>query len=216
MGITLTSKTIRSTYQGLLKLSDNDSLNTVYKTVTDGFGNDSALRVSSIAVSAVKLYSEMSAADILADANGSVVVTRAYLGQFSYEVVTNKGVADGYVPLDSNALIPAEFIPAGAGAVDSVNGLSGDVQIDLAVDLATSTLTLTGGASADLSLLGNYVHDQGVSSSVWSVSHGLGKYPSVMAVDSANSVVVGEIEYIDQNNIVITFNSGFSGYAYLN
>ena len=189
MGVTLTSKTIRSTYQGLLKLSDNNALNSVYKVVTDGFGNDSALRVSSVAVSAVKLYSEMDSVDIAGDTNGSVVVTRDYINSLGL---------------------------GGSGDVSSVNSLDGDVQLDLAVDLATSTLTLTGGASADLSLLGNYVHDQGVSASVWSVSHGLGKYPSVMVVDSANSVVVGEIEYIDSNNIVITFNSGFSGYAYIN
>lgn len=190
MGVTLTSKTIKSTYQGLLKLSDNNSLNTVYKIVTDGFGNDSALRVSSIAVSAVKLYSEMDSVDIAGDTNGSVVVTRDYITSLN--------------------------LGSGSGLVDSVNSLTGAVQVDLGFDQATSTVTLTGGASADLSLLGNYVHDQGVAAATWSIAHGLGKYPSVMVVDSANSVVVGEIEYTDTNNIVITFNAGFSGHAYLN
>ena len=40
MGITLTSKTINSTYDSLLKLSDNDSLTGAFKVITDGLGND--------------------------------------------------------------------------------------------------------------------------------------------------------------------------------
>ena len=62
----------------------------------------------------------------------------------------------------------------------------------------------------------HFVHDQGVPSATWSISHGLNKYASVVAVDSANSVVVGQIDYIDLNNITITFNASFSGEAYLN
>ena len=151
MGVTLTSKTIASTYQGLLKLSDNNSLNTIYKTVTDGFGNDSALKVSTVAVSAVKLYSEMDSIDIAGDANGSVVVTRDYI----------------------------------------------------------NSLPTTGG---DV----NYVHDQGVASATWSVAHNLAKYPSIIVVDTAGSVVTGDVSYTDTNNLTVTFNASFSGYAYIN
>jgi len=71
---------------------------------------------------------------------------------------------------------------------------------------------------ADLSIVNdkNYVHDQTISSATWNISHGLNKKASVMVVDSANSVVIGQIEYIDDNNITLTFNGGFSGYAYIN
>ena len=62
----------------------------------------------------------------------------------------------------------------------------------------------------------NYLHDQGVVSAVWTISHSLGKYPSVSVVDTANQIVFGEIEYVDTNNIIITFNAAFSGSAYLN
>jgi hypothetical protein len=154
MGVTLTSKTIASTYQGLLKLSDNNSLNTVYKTVTDGYGNDSALKVSTVAVSAVKLYSEMDVIDITGDSTGSVVATRDY--------------------------------------VDSVSTGGG------------------GGSDA------NFVHDQGMPSNSWSIAHNLGKLPSVTVVDTAGSVVVGDISYTDNNNLIVTFNDSFSGEAYIN
>ena len=61
-----------------------------------------------------------------------------------------------------------------------------------------------------------FVYNQVASSDVWEIEHNLDKYPSVMVVDSGGSVVVGEIVYIDKNNIRITFTSAFSGKAYLN
>ena len=62
----------------------------------------------------------------------------------------------------------------------------------------------------------NYVHDQGVASATWSVSHNLGKLPSVTVVDTAGSVVVGDVSYTDNNNLIVTFNNSFSGEAYIN
>ena len=46
MGITLTSKTINSTYDSLLKLSDNDSLTGAFKVITDGLGNDTGISIN--------------------------------------------------------------------------------------------------------------------------------------------------------------------------
>ena len=61
-----------------------------------------------------------------------------------------------------------------------------------------------------------FVYNQVTSSDVWEIEHNLDKYPSVTVVDSGGSVVVGEIVYIDKNNVRITFTSAFSGKAYLN
>jgi hypothetical protein len=38
----------------------------------------------------------------------------------------------------------------------------------------------------------------------------------VTVKDSAGSTVIGEVEYVDLNNITITFSGAFSGEAYLN
>lgn len=51
---------------------------------------------------------------------------------------------------------------------------------------------------------------------VWKIPHGLGKYPSVTVVDSGGNKVVGDVKYIDINNLEISFVGGFSGMAYLN
>ena len=61
-----------------------------------------------------------------------------------------------------------------------------------------------------------YVHNQNITSASWLVPHSLNKFPSVTVIDSAGSVVIGEIEYIDMNNVTITFSAAFSGVAYLN
>ena len=48
------------------------------------------------------------------------------------------------------------------------------------------------------------------------IVHGLGKFPSVTVVDSANSVVVGNVAYDSPNQVTVTFEASFSGKAYLN
>ena len=62
----------------------------------------------------------------------------------------------------------------------------------------------------------NFIFNQSIPSSVWNINHRLNKKPSVAIVDSADSVVHGEISYVDDNNIILTFSGGFSGKAYLN
>lgn len=62
----------------------------------------------------------------------------------------------------------------------------------------------------------NYIHNQAVSTDVWTISHNLGKKPAVVVVDSADDVVYGDIRYIDDNTIRITFAGAFTGKAYLN
>ncbi|HHX67003.1 MAG TPA: hypothetical protein GX708_02975 [Gallicola sp.] len=61
-----------------------------------------------------------------------------------------------------------------------------------------------------------YIHAQNTPLSEWLINHNLQRYPSINVVDSGGSVVLGDIQYIDENNILLKFNGGFSGKAYLN
>lgn len=99
---------------------------------------------------------------------------------------------------------------------------SGDtINIIATTQVASSTITVDKPATA-VSIKGiqggdaHYTHTQSIPSTVWSVQHNLGKKASVMVVDSADSVVYGDIEYTDLNNLTITFNGAFSGKAYFN
>jgi hypothetical protein len=64
--------------------------------------------------------------------------------------------------------------------------------------------------------VGTYVFHQGVADTVWTIQHNLGKFPSVSVVDSMNTIVIGAVTYIDNNNLTITFNAAMSGKAFLN
>ena len=62
----------------------------------------------------------------------------------------------------------------------------------------------------------NYVHDQGGASATWVVTHNLNKYCSVTVVDTAGTVIIGQITYNSVNRATLTFRSAFAGKAYFN
>lgn len=89
----------------------------------------------------------------------------------------------------------------------------------------TVNVTVPQKTTTNVSLLGlksvgvsdaHYKHTQNVASATWTVVHGLNKKPSVTVVDSAMRTVVGEVEYLDNNSLTITFKSAFKGEAFLN
>ena len=72
--------------------------------------------------------------------------------------------------------------------------------------------------SSELGLTGdkNFIYTKGTPDAIWDITHNLGKCPSVTIVDSAGSVVVGDITYTSENNLKVTFSAAFGGTAYLN
>lgn len=61
-----------------------------------------------------------------------------------------------------------------------------------------------------------YTYDQTLAAAaVWEINHNLNRYPSVTVVDTGGSSVVGEIDYVDTNNLTITFSAATTGVAYL-
>jgi hypothetical protein len=61
-----------------------------------------------------------------------------------------------------------------------------------------------------------YTFAQASASVVWTVQHNLDKFPSVTMVLSTGQKGYGDIVYIDENNLTITFASAESGKAYMN
>lgn len=58
--------------------------------------------------------------------------------------------------------------------------------------------------------------EQQIPSNEWIINHDLGKYPSVTVVDSAGTIIVGEVTYLTENSLIINFQASFTGKAYLN
>lgn len=95
-----------------------------------------------------------------------------------------------------------------------------------------NALTINGGENITISQVGNvatlnvdlssieddmsYIHEQVVPSYTWTVNHGLGKYPSVSVVDSGGSNVIGDINHISDDELIISFGFPFGGKAFLN
>lgn len=61
-----------------------------------------------------------------------------------------------------------------------------------------------------------FVHKQAVASDTWIITHNLGKYPSITVVDSAGTVVIGDIILQTTEQATIKFSSAFGGKAYCN
>ena len=92
------------------------------------------------------------------------------------------------------------------------------VAIDITADNQNRTITLT--YRDNLSIQDTYkfshIHNQTVSSSTWNITHNLNKYPSVSIVDSSNEEVIGEVEHVNSNSLIVKFSAPFSGKAFLN
>ena len=78
----------------------------------------------------------------------------------------------------------------------------------------TSLIAFTGNGGT--SSHKTTVIKQLAASNRWEIKHNLDNFPSVTTVDSGGNIVVGDVQYIDNNNIVINFNTAFSGKVYLN
>lgn len=61
-----------------------------------------------------------------------------------------------------------------------------------------------------------YLHTQGAASAIWTITHGLGKYPAVTTLDSTLESIEAEVDYVDLNTVRLSFNGPVSGSATLN
>lgn len=104
--------------------------------------------------------------------------------------------------------------------VQYVNILQNDV-ISLNVDVRVESGTLTNKdvvlVEADFTVLdATYEHTQITALQIWSITHNLNKKPSITVVDDGENVVIGDVKYISNNEVLITFAAPISGKAYLN
>lgn len=61
-----------------------------------------------------------------------------------------------------------------------------------------------------------YQHIQSSPSNTWNVNHDLSKFPSVTITLSTGQQGYGDVTYIDENNLTISFAGAESGKAYIN
>lgn len=90
---------------------------------------------------------------------------------------------------------------------DTANQVIIDEQVANQITIRTGSISL--------GVTKRHVHTQMAAATTWVINHLLGGKPSVTIVDSADTVVVGEVTYNSNTQVTVEFTSPFSGYAYL-
>ncbi len=88
-------------------------------------------------------------------------------------------------------------------------GGNGNLELNKYYDFATFTISSGVGDK-------NFVFNQAVASATWTVQHNLNKFPSCTMVLSTGQQGYGDVTFIDENNLTITFAGAESGKAYIN
>jgi hypothetical protein len=90
----------------------------------------------------------------------------------------------------------------------SVNLTDGNGNV-LPINVSRTEVKINGEKSS-------FVYNQAVAEVSWTVNHNMGKRPSVTTVDTTDRIVIGEVNYLDNETLVITFKYPFKGKVYLN
>ncbi|MBL7989036.1 MAG: hypothetical protein JNJ94_13315 [Chlorobi bacterium] len=100
------------------------------------------------------------------------------------------------------------------GSVETVVVEEGEVveTINEVMDVLEIAAQGPPGPAGDL----HYTHTQGVAAAMWSITHSLGKHPSITVIDSGGDEVIPAIAYPSPNAVTLTFSGAVSGVAYLN
>lgn len=121
----------------------------------------------------------------------------------------------------------ADVTPGGANVVPGASGV-------LSVTAADDSIVVAGSPEDPTLAVGQFTHDhisdwaeaaggdktfhfvQNVAATVWDIEHNLAKFPSVTVIDSGGTMVVGDVLYLDENHVRLTFSAAFAGTADLN
>jgi hypothetical protein len=106
-------------------------------------------------------------------------------------------------PITTFNYATVEYVNTNAGAAGSFTPTS---------EILSTTIQ---GAIEEVRAKSKFVHTQASAATTWSITHNLKFYPNVSIVDSALSHVIGEVTYINENSLTVSFTSAFSGKAFL-
>ena len=61
-----------------------------------------------------------------------------------------------------------------------------------------------------------YVFNQPTPAASWLITHNLNGFPSVTTTDLTGNVILGQVQYLDANTVLVVFSQPVAGAAYLN
>jgi hypothetical protein len=111
-----------------------------------------------------------------------------------------------------------EGLATGEGPPSAGTGVVGDIYLDYLTTDLWGPKTEAGWPGEPFfrsQIKSRYVHTQHSVSDTWLITHPLGGFPSISIVDSASSVVLGDVSYLSDTQVRVSFSAPFSGFAYL-
>jgi len=115
---------------------------------------------------------------------------------------------------------PGSQFLTGPGLPSNLIGRVGDLYVDINTKIVYGPKTNSGWPTTVLfegfnrELLGQ-VYEISSPASIWEIQHNLGYNPNATCIDTAGTVVEGDISYPNENLMVIQFIGAVSGKAYL-
>jgi hypothetical protein len=97
-------------------------------------------------------------------------------------------------------------------------GLAGEILGALGFPRATTQNVIVGN-TGPVNAVGDaptFVFTQASAAASWSVTHNLGGFPSVTLADPSGNVMIAGVQYINNNQVIVTFSTPVAGSAYLN
>lgn len=134
----------------------------------------------------------------LHDAAGGEVVAVLTVGDVSYVGWSWTPLVNLYLGLD--------------GAITEVPS---STPVKIGRSTSATTIAFDPTAFEEPAPVFEYVHDQPVASTVWTVIHNLNGQPNVTTVDTSGQEIEGTVTWPDANTVVITFSAATGGKAYL-
>lgn len=118
----------------------------------------------------------------------------------------------------ANAPAPAANAPAQASFLTWSNGDGWRTSeppfnifpIPVSPVVAPSSLTLPDGPTTTY-----FSYVQATPSATWTITHNLGRNPSVNAFDTDDKPILGTVTYLSPNQVLVVFPAPIAGFAYL-
>lgn len=91
-----------------------------------------------------------------------------------------------------------------------------DQRNQVLIDEEAPTVITVQLLGTEATILANrHVHTQASPATSWVVTHGLGGKPQVTVVDTADTLVIGDVSYNSSTQLTVSFTAAFAGNAYL-
>ena len=134
--------------------------------------------------------------------------------------------ADTFLDVSDATEVPPSTVQFLAPGVRGPRGFPGSTGPAGANGTSVTSATISTTGELQLGLSNGQTLDAGAvrvpteysqitPASVWTITHNLNRHPAVTVVDSAGTVVEGDVSYASRNQIVLSFAVPFAGNAYL-